>query len=208
MSPLKSFKLSQLADLIGAELEGNPDFEISGLSSLQSSGSKDISFISRDSFIPQLETTKAGAVICNKQVAKDFNGNKLIGEDPYLLYAKCSALFKDKASIDIGISKLAFISSSSIVSSNATISNFVTICDDVIIEDEVILMPGVFIGKGSKIGKGTIVYSNVSIYEQVEVGRNSIIHAGVVIGSDGLGFAKENNKWKKIEHLGKGMLGE
>ena len=208
MSPLKSFKLSQLADLIGAELEGNPDFEISGLSSLQSSGSKDISFISRDSFIPQLETTKAGAVICNKQVAKDFNGNKVIGEDPYLLYAKCSALFKDKASIDIGISKLASISSSSIVSSNATISNFVTISDDVIIEDEVILMPGVFIGKGSKIGKGTIVYSNVSIYDQVEVGRNSIIHAGVVIGSDGLGFAKENNKWKKIEHLGKVILGE
>ena len=208
MSPLKSFKLFQLADLIGAELDGNPDHEISGLSSLQSSGSKDISFISRDSFIPQLKTTKAGAVICNKQVAKDFNGNKLIGEDPYLLYAKCSALFKDKASSDIGISKLASISSSSIVSSNATISNFVTICDDVIIEDEVILMPGVFIGKGSKIGKGTIVYSNVSIYDQVEVGRNSIIHAGVVIGSDGLGFAKENNKWKKIEHLGKVILGE
>ena len=60
-------------------------------------------------------------------------------------------------------------------------------------------MPGVFIGKGSKIGKGTIVYSNVSIYDQVEVGRNSIIHAGVVIGSDGLGFAKENNKWKELE---------
>ena len=62
MSPLKSFKLFQLADLIGAKLDGNPDYEISGLSSLQSSGSKDISFISRDSFIPQLETTKAGAV--------------------------------------------------------------------------------------------------------------------------------------------------
>ena len=208
MSPLKSFKLSQLAELIGAELEGDPDYEILGLSSLQSSGSKDISFISRDSFIPQLETTEAGAVICNKQVAENFNGNKLIGEDPYLLYAKCSALFKDKASIEKGISKLASVSSSSVVSSKATISSFVTICDDVIIEDEVILMPGVFIGKGSRIGKGTVVYSNVSIYDQVEIGSNSIVHAGVVIGSDGLGFAKENNKWKKIEHLGKVILGE
>ena len=80
--------------------------------------------------------------------------------------------------------------------------------EDVTIEDDVVIMHGVFIGKGSKIGKGTIIYPNVSIYDQVEVGANSIIHSGVVIGSDGLGFAKDAGNWVKIEHIGKVIIGQ
>lgn len=207
MSPVTSFKLSQIADLIDADLDGDPDQEIFGLASLDSSTERDISFISRDSFIPKLATTKAAAIICNREISKNYDGNKLIGDNSYLLYARCSALFKDKLSVNSGISALASVSSSS-VSSKASISNFVTIEEDVIVEDDVVIMHGVFIGKGSKIGKGTIVYPNVSIYDQVEVGKNSIIHAGVVIGSDGLGFAKDNGEWVKIQHIGKVLIGE
>ena len=68
-------------------------------------------------------------------------------------------------------------------------------------------MPGVFVGKGSKIGKGSIVHANVSLYDSVEIGQDCIIHSGTVIGSDGLGFAKDNNEWVKIEHLGKVQIG-
>ena len=32
--------------------------------------------------------------------------------------------------------------------------------------------------------------------------KKNIIHANSVIGSDGLGFAKTENSWEKIEHLG------
>ena len=68
-------------------------------------------------------------------------------------------------------------------------------------------MPGVFVGKGSKVGKGSIVHANVSLYDSVEIGQDCIIHSGTVIGSDGLGFAKDNNEWVKIEHLGKVLIG-
>ena len=207
MSPLKIFKLSQIAELIDAELDGDPDQEILGLASLESSTESDITFISRDSFVSQLARTKAAAVICNREMSADYQGNKLIGDNPYLLYAKCSALFKNPAAQNSGISKLASVSSSS-VSSKASIANFVTIEEDVTIEDDVVIMHGVFIGKGSKIGKGTIIYPNVSIYDQVDVGANSIIHSGAVIGSDGLGFAKNDGNWVKIEHIGKVIIGQ
>ena len=207
MSPLKIFKLSQIAEIIGAELEGNPDQEILGLATLGSSTKSEISFISRDSFLPQLAKTKAAAVICNREMSLNFKGNKLIGDNPYLLYAKCTALFKTQPESNSGISKLSSVNSST-VSAKVSVANFVTIEEDVIIEDDVVIMHGVFVGRGSKIGKGTIIYPNVSIYDQVEIGANSIIHAGTVIGSDGLGFAKDDGDWVKIEHIGRVLIGQ
>ena len=207
MSSLKSFKLSQLAETLGAELEGDPTKEIFGIGPLVSSTSDEISFISKESYRPNLELTKAGAVICNSETSKFFEGNKLICSDPYLLYAKCTQLFKEKPVIEKGISTLASIENSAVISETASISNFVSISKNVVIEDDVVIMPGVTIGEGCKIGKRTILYANASLYDSVSIGIDCIIHSGTVIGSDGLGFAKENNKWVKIEHLGKVIIG-
>ena len=99
MSSLKSFKLSQLAEILGAELEGDPSKEIIGINTLETSSEQDISFIARESYLTQLSTTKAGAVICSTEYSEFFRGNKLICENPYLTYARCTELFKEKPSI-------------------------------------------------------------------------------------------------------------
>ncbi len=208
MSSPESFKLSELAELLGTELDGDPKKEITGISSLESSTSKQISFITKKSYIPLLAETNAGAVICDKEFSNLYEGNKLICSDPYLTYAKCTQIFKKQPLFGAGISEFAQIHDSARVSESATISNFVSISEDVTIGDNVIIMPGTFIGKGSKIGEGSILYSNVSLYDFVEIGSACVIHAGVVIGSDGLGFAKQNKTWVKIEHFGKVLIGD
>ena len=207
MSSPKSFKLSQLATLLGAELEGDPDKEVIGINSLAEASDSEVSFLAREAYIPQLVSSKAGAVICDSETSKLFNGNKIICSNPYLIYANCTKLFKENPTTQEGISKLASIDSSSSVSDSAAISSFVSISADAVIEDDVILMPGVFVGKGSRVGKGSIIHANVSLYDSVELGKDCIIHSGAVIGSDGLGFAKENNEWVKIEHLGRVLIG-
>ena len=208
MSSLKSFKLSQLAEILGAELEGDPSKEIIGINTLETSLEQEISFIARESYIPKLSTTKAGAVICNTDYSELFTGNKLICENPYLTYARCTELFKKKPAIKIGISSTADVQDTAIISDTASVGNFVTVSQNAVIEDEVVLMPGVFIGEGCRIGKGSIIYANVSIYDSVNIGKECIIHSGVVIGSDGLGFAKDNRTWIKIEHLGEVIIGD
>ena len=165
MSSLKSFKLSQLAEILGAELEGDPSKEIIGINTLEPSLEQEISFIARESYLTKLSTTKAGAVICNTDYSELFTGNKLICENPYLTYARCTELFKIKPTIRTGISSLAAIEDTAIISDTASIGNFVTVSENAVIEDEVVLMPGVFIGEGCRIGKGTIIYANVSIYD-------------------------------------------
>ena len=210
MSLVSGISLKELAHKIGADLEGDPDKEVSGLNTLDSASFDEVAFIARDSFVSSLSSTKAGALICSNDLSEGYSGNKLIGEDPYLLYAKCTKVFKEIGNkiSDPGISELAHIGNNTNISEKSSIANFVNISDGVTIEDNVIIGSGVFIGENSLIRSGSKIYPNVAIYDSVEIGTNCIIHSGAVIGSDGLGFAKDQGKWFKIEHLGKVIIGD
>ena len=209
MSLVSGISLKELAQQIEAELEGDPNKEVLGLNTLDAASDDEVAFIARESFLPSLSSTKAGALICSNELSEGYTGNKIIGENPYLLYAKCTKIFKGMGiqESNFGISKLAYIGKNVSISEKSNISNFVNISDGVTIEDDVMIEPGAFIGKKSVIGRGTRIHANATIYNAVEIGANCIIHSGSVIGSDGLGFAKENGKWIKIEHLGKVIIG-
>ena len=210
MSLVSRISLKELAQQIEAELEGDPDKEVLGLNTLDDASNDEVAFIARESFLPSLSSTKAGALICSIDLSNGYTGNKLIGEDPYLLYAKCTKVFKDlvDSSADEGISDLVKVGKNVSISTNSSVANFVSIFDGVTIEDNVVIGPGVFIGKNSIIRRGSKIYPNTTIYDSVEIGENCIIHSGSVIGSDGLGFAKDKGKWVKIEHLGRVIIGD
>ncbi|MCB0507503.1 MAG: UDP-3-O-(3-hydroxymyristoyl)glucosamine N-acyltransferase, partial [Bacteroidetes bacterium] len=66
-----------------------------------------------------------------------------------------------------------------------------------------VVYPNVYIGNGVKIGDNCIVYPNVSIYKDCIIGNNCIIHSGAVIGSDGFGFApQQDGSFQKIPQMG------
>jgi UDP-3-O-[3-hydroxymyristoyl] glucosamine N-acyltransferase len=203
-----SITLGELSEKIGALLKGDADTIVRGLSSLKDAQKDQVSFVSRAKYLPDLENTNAAAVILSEDHSEEFIGNKLIGNNPYLLYAKASKVFKElvRPSEEPGISKNTEISNSSLVHDSATIGPFTTISANSKISENVSIGSGSFVGKNVSIGSGTIIHPNVSIYDSVEIGSDCIIHSGTVIGSDGLGFAKENNKWFKIEHLGKVII--
>jgi len=56
---------------------------------------------------------------------------------------------------------------------------------------------------GAVIGENTLIYPNVTIYQRCIIGNNVIIHSGSVIGSDGFGYAKnDDGTYKKIPQKG------
>ena len=210
MSLDSGISLKELAKKIGADLKGDPNKKVVGLNTLDSASSNEVSFIARKSFLSSLPLSKAGALICSNDLSEGYSGNKLIGDDPYLLYARCTKVFKEliNKSTHLGISELAYVGDNTSISKKSSVANFVNISDEVTIEDDVVIGSGVFIGENSVIGHGSKIYPNVTIYDSVEIGSNCIIHSGTVIGSDGLGFAKHKGEWLKIEHLGRVIIGD
>ena len=50
------------------------------------------------------------------------------------------------------------------------------------------------------------LHANVVIYDGCEIGNKVEIHAGTVIGEDGLGYAPNGEKWAKFPHVGKVVI--
>ena len=82
-----------------------------------------------------------------------------------------------------------------------------TVIGESIIESGVQIGSNCVIGDQVYIAKNTKVYPCVSILDESEVGSSCIIHSGVVIGSDGFGFAPQSSgAYLKIPQLGKVVL--
>lgn len=210
MSLNKGITLGELAKKLGAKLDGDPEKLVFGLNTLLSAKKDEVSFLARGSFIKDLKKTKACAVIISKENVKYASCHKIVGENPYLLYAKASHIFKniDEMRISSESSDLTFISSSAKISPSAQIGPFCDIGEEVEIGEDVQIGSGVAICSSAKIGNKTLIYPNSTIYHSVSIGSDCIIHSGTVIGSDGLGFARDGKSWMKIEHLGKVLIGD
>ena len=204
----RSYLLAELAQLLGAELRGNAEQEISALATLQSAGSADISFIANPAYKKYLSSTQAGAVLINADLADEFAGNKLVVKNPYVAYARLSAIFEFLRAPYSGIHPTAVVGADCILGEKVSIGANAVIGDGVTLADGVIVGSGCYVGNDSVIGANTRLAANVSIYHGVSIGTDCMLHSGCVIGADGFGFAPDASGWVKIHQLGGVQIGD
>jgi len=193
--------LSELADITCASFLGK-DVEISNIDTLENAKAGDITFLFNRKYAHLLSKTAASAVILPEE-APDIPLPSLRSRNPHLTYAKVMNVFKKSPVSAIGISEKAFISQGAEIGNEVSIYPGVYIGRGVKIGNAVSILPGTTVNDSVTIGDGTIIYDNVSIRERVSIGNNVIVQSGVVIGSDGFGFAKQDDgSYIKIPHTG------
>lgn len=203
--------LAQLAERIGATLDGDADTVVSALSNMEKAqrGEGQVTFLSDSRYKSKLAECQADAIIIKAQDAEAFSGNKLIMDDPYVGFALVAQVFDTTPVPATAIAPSAVISPSARLGNNVAIGANAVIEDGVELDDNVIIGPGCFIGKNARLGAGTKLWANVSIYHEVEIGRDCLFQAGTVVGSDGFGYAKDSSgKWIKIPQLGSVKIGD
>jgi UDP-3-O-[3-hydroxymyristoyl] glucosamine N-acyltransferase len=206
---MQNYTLSQIAELLSAERQGDGALEITKIATLAHARSGHIAFLANKKYRSQLEVTQASAVIVSEADAPYFNGNKLIVANPYVSYAKLAQLMDTTPrSAATGIHPSAVVHPNATVSKSAAIGANTVIESNAIINDNVQIGPNSFIGEGVKIGSGTKLWSNVTIYHNVEIGSDCLLQANSVIGSDGFGYANERGQWIKIPQLGSVIIGD
>lgn len=206
MSGRKTYSLVEIAAALGIEYRGQPDTQLRGIASLGLAGPEHLSFLSNIKYKPFLDNTLAGAVILHPDLAVGFTGNCLLSENPYLMYARTSAIFDSTLKPRAGVHPTAVVVSEYIHDSVSIGANCV-IEEDVIIGEGSVIAPGVVVGRNSRIGKNCYIHANVTLYHNISVGDECIIHSGVVLGADGFGFAPGPSRWEKIHQLGGVQIG-
>ena len=205
---MQNYTLSQIAELLGAELDGDGALEISKIATLANARSGHIAFLANKKYRSQLETTQASAVILSPDDSPFFSGNKIIVVNPYVTYAKLAQLMDTTPrSAETGIHPSAVIHPTAQISSSAAIGAGAIIEAYAFIDDNVQIGANSFIGEHVKIASGTKLWPNVTIYHDVEIGADCLLQANSVIGSDGFGYANERGQWIKIPQLGSVIIG-
>ena len=193
--------LGELAALVGGELKGPPDLEISGIAPVDRATPRDITFIAQKRYARLAEESRAGAFIVSPEWSH-LPRPLIIVPHPYLAYALAAAHLAPPRRRWPGISPQAFLGREVALGEDVSIAPLAFIGDKVKLGDRVTIMAGCVIGDEAQIGANTLLHPNVTVLERCRVGERVIIHSGTVIGSDGFGFVPEGGRHRKIPQLG------
>lgn len=185
---------------------------VTGMATLPNAGATELGFFTSAAYRKQLQETRAAAVILNSNVVEDCPVPCLVADNPYLVYARISALF-DKTPRQLpGIHPSAVVHPSARIAASASIGPGCVISADTAIGEDTVLNASCTIGEGSCIGERGYLHSRVTVCHGVRIGNDAVIHSGAVIGSDGFGFAPDFSEdgvgWRKIHQLGGVVVGD
>ncbi|MFC2096100.1 UDP-3-O-(3-hydroxymyristoyl)glucosamine N-acyltransferase, partial [Bacteroidota bacterium] len=187
------------------EVIGNPDIKVNNVAKIEEATAGTLAFLANPKYNKYLYTTEASIVLINKdqEIEEKVSATLIKVENAYESFAKLLELAEQSRPVKQGISSLAFIEESAKIGDGVYIAPFVYIGENVIIEENTKLFPHVFVDDNVIVKKNSTLNSGVKVYHACVIGENCIIHSGAVIGSDGFGFAPdENNVYRKIPQLG------
>jgi UDP-3-O-[3-hydroxymyristoyl] glucosamine N-acyltransferase len=202
---MEFIKASQIADIIKGTIEGNPDVKVNYVSKIEDGKEGTITFLANPKYTPYIYATKASIVIVGSgfKPEKEIKSTLIRVADPYQAFAQLLDFYNQIKLRKTGISKHAFIPESATIGKDAYIGEFVVIGEKAVIGNNVKIYPQVYIGDNVKIGDNTTLFPGVKVYSDNLIGNHCIIHAGVVIGSDGFGFAPQTDtNYNKVAQIG------
>jgi len=201
-------KLSELADLTGAKLDGtDSEVDITGAAGLDDAAAGHVTFLANPRYTPKVNSTKASAIYLSETAPIERQMPVLRAKDPYLAYTRALRLFHPEPNIEPHIHPSAVIDETASVAADVWIGACSVIGPSARIEAGVRIYPNVTIYENVTIGKDSIIHSGAVIRERSKLGERVIIHNNVVVGCDGFGYAKDEQKsWLKIPQTGRVVI--
>ena len=189
-----AIRLGQLIEQLGGSLHGDPDFLVQKISPLETATSSSLAFLSNPLYRSQLATTQAGCVIVSPEMQSLVRAGSacIVSPNPYLYFAKVTQLWRQQ---QVAENSEPLVHPSAVVHPKAVVHPSARIGPLCVIE------------KGARVGAGSWLKSHVTLGADCSIGEHCILHAGVVIGADGFGFAPIEGRWEKIEQLGAVRIG-
>ena len=199
------FTAQQIADILEGEVIGNPNEEVSKLSKIEDGKKGSLTFLSNPKYHPYLYTTNASIAIVNKtfEPEKEIFTTLIKVENAYKSFSKILEFYNEVKNNKTGREVPHFIADSAKMGKNEYLGAFSYIGENVTIGDNVKIYPNCYIGDNTVIGDNCILFAGVKVYSETQIGNHCKIHSGCIIGSDGFGYAPdEEGKYRAIPQIG------
>ncbi len=199
------FTAAQIAGILEGEVVGNPNAEVYKLSKIEEGTAGSLTFLANPKYINFIYTTQATITIVNATFVpeQEISTTLIKVEDAYQSFSKLLEYYNQVKLMKSGIEQPSVISEGVTYGSDLYLGSFCYIGKNVTIGNNVKIYPNSFIGDNVSIGDNCVFFAGVRIYSETVIGSNCTLHSGTIIGSDGFGFApQEDGTYKKVPQIG------
>ena len=199
------FTAAQIAGILEGEVVGNPDAEVFKLSKIEEGTEGSLTFLANPKYTNYIYSTKATVTIVNNTFdpEQEITTTLIKVEDAYKSFSKLLEYYNQVKLMKSGIEQPSVISDGVTYGSDLYLGSFCYVGKNVTIGSNVKIYPNSFIGDNVTIGDNCVFFAGVRIYSETVIGNRCNIHSGTIIGSDGFGFApQEDGTYVKVPQIG------
>jgi UDP-3-O-[3-hydroxymyristoyl] glucosamine N-acyltransferase len=200
-----TFSLENLAREVGGEVRGDGSLRIRGIATLDKAQDGDLAFLTNPRYAKAVSHTRATAVLCQTPPS-GVSKALLLCDNPYAALAKVIALFHPVRRPAAGIRPGAWVDGSASVHPEASVLGGATVSAGAKVGARSVLFPGAYLGERAVVGEDCLLYPNATVREECVLGNRVILQPGAVVGSDGFGYAKDGEAYRKIPQVGNAVL--
>jgi len=207
------FSAKQIAELLQGTVEGDENVCVNQLAKIEEGHTGALSFLANPKYEAYIYSTLSSICIVNHSFRPSQSLPQSLTlirvDDAYGSFARLLELYAQFQKKQATVEQPSFVHPTAQVGENCYIGAFVYLGANVVIGKNCTIYPGTHIGDFSRIGEDTTLFSGVQIYDNMHIGKRCIIHSGTVIGSDGFGFAPdEQGVYSKVPQIGNVVISD
>jgi UDP-3-O-[3-hydroxymyristoyl] glucosamine N-acyltransferase len=198
---------AELAEAVGAKVEGDGAVELVGVAAPERAGPHDLIYVQAAKHADRASASAACCVIAGDGISM---GGKTVlrHRQPKVAFAIAAGLLLERAPIASGIHPTAIVAPLARIAGGVSIGPYTVIGEDVHVGNGTQIGAHCVLAAGCWIGANCRIHPRVTFYRGVRVGDRVEIHAGAVIGSDGFGYASDEHRYWKFPQTGLVEIGD
>jgi UDP-3-O-[3-hydroxymyristoyl] glucosamine N-acyltransferase len=196
-------ELGELARRLGGRpVEGNAQFRIEGVATLEQGGARALGFVRSEAFAAALAGSSIGAVIAPPGVAVG-DRPAIRSPLPSLDFARATALLVPESRPAPGVHATAWVAATARVHPTASVGPRCVVGERSEIGAHSFLSAAVTVQEDVRVGEHCRLHAGVVIRESCRLGDRVTLQPGVVIGGDGFGYEfNERGESEKVPQVG------
>lgn len=198
--------VGSIAELVGGEVHGDAGRPITGVADLRHAGPAHLGFLNDVKLESAAQDTEAAALLVKRCV--ETPAAQIVVGNVYAAFAKAALHFHPLPKVTAhAVHAAASVDASAVLAEPVQVGAGAVVGAGAEVGAGTIVGPRVVVGERCRIGRDCILHPGVVLYPGVVLGDRVILHAGCVVGSDGFGYARDDDgSYIKFPQVGNVMV--
>ncbi|MEZ5987905.1 MAG: UDP-3-O-(3-hydroxymyristoyl)glucosamine N-acyltransferase [Planctomycetota bacterium] len=205
-------RLGDIAERLGADLLGDPDYEIREVCDWHLAGEAGeglLAFETRSRPGAEFMASPVRALIVAEEPGAEVREGKhyLVHRDPRLAFAVVAGLLHpDPRAVEHFVHPSAFVEDGAQLEAPVHVGPLCVIGAGARVGSGTVLVAQCHVGAGTVLGRDCVVQPFAAILGGAVLGDRVYVEAGCVVASEGFGNARQDGRFVRIPHLGKARV--